>query len=682
MITTMSLLISAIRLILTPVILCIVLFGGTANTALAAEQEAITLEELKQLAPFPETYDAMSYEGRLDWLNSQINKVNSPAEDYNYKRAIAFEYYSNYKNPEAQELCNSNPPLSFDVRYRYLCVMISDISYDERINDYLELYEDAVTADKKDMVAQVLVSMGWYQSGNGDIDLAFKSYEEALSLGQHLDFFTLTDVMVNTATLYIVHGDKVYVKKGIELHKETIERLKQKKEDDPDSAEYVDGSVIIAQFNIGIAYALHLHDYQKALHWFNMVSDSKTSLPHLQFSSLIFGALSAFELGREQEAQQLLSLSYDEPEVNNTEFSYLYCYREFVQYKLQQEADLRVCLPLHPNVPLEVKVDVYKRISELDDDDLSNQGQEHFYQLYVDKLENQLKQSSSSVASTAELHRQQQESRLRNELLEKEIALKTAQQERREDQIQLVIALLFILLLLVFITIIRLNQKRRLAKQYEELSVLDVLTGLKNRRFLEQNIDREMSIVRRSQGHPDAHSLGVYLLDTDHFKRVNDTYGHAAGDEVLVEFAQRINETIRDADLFVRWGGEEFLLVARLEQAEGLKTLAERLSAAVKREPYAVGENQLIDLTCTIGAVAFPCVEGNEKDISWNKLVKLADLALYYGKQKQRDCWVCIEKISAPERWDRLLAQDFEQTLRNKQIIISTSISEPHSSNF
>lgn len=68
--------------------------------------------------------------------------------------------------------------------------------------------------------------MGWYQSGHGDIELAFKSYEEALSMGEHLEFYALNDAMVNTATLYIIHGDEEYVHKGIELLKNQLSEQK------------------------------------------------------------------------------------------------------------------------------------------------------------------------------------------------------------------------------------------------------------------------------------------------------------------------------------------------------------------------------------------------------------------------------------------------------------------------
>ncbi|MCW9028478.1 MAG: GGDEF domain-containing protein, partial [Kangiella sp.] len=165
-------------------------------------------------------------------------------------------------------------------------------------------------------------------------------------------------------------------------------------------------------------------------------------------------------------------------------------------------------------------------------------------------------------------------------------------------------------------------------------------------------------------------------LDIDHFKRVNDTYGHEVGDKVLVEFTRRINETIRDTDLFVRWGGEEFLLVARLEQADGQQILAERIKQAISQKPYEICNNKSIDLTCTIGSVIYPCLQNRQEDVSWNKLVLLADHALYYGKHKQRDCWVCIQSISNRENMDIVLSQDLGLSIESQKVVVSSSIED------
>lgn len=151
--------IKTVQKTLTSVILTVLLFCVSPGFSLAAEGQDISREELEQLEPFPEFYDQMSPEGRLDWLNSQIDQAESPAQNYNFQRALAFEHFFNYRNSEAQQLCESNPPLSFDIRYRFACIQAGDVSYEERISSFLDLYETALEEDDMPMAARVLTAM-------------------------------------------------------------------------------------------------------------------------------------------------------------------------------------------------------------------------------------------------------------------------------------------------------------------------------------------------------------------------------------------------------------------------------------------------------------------------------------------------------------------------------------------
>jgi diguanylate cyclase (GGDEF)-like protein len=126
--------------------------------------------------------------------------------------------------------------------------------------------------------------------------------------------------------------------------------------------------------------------------------------------------------------------------------------------------------------------------------------------------------------------------------------------------------------------------------QQQEASFTDPLTQLRNRRFLMAHIEDEIALTlrrsERQQRQPSSdptldHDLVFYMLDIDFFKSVNDQYGHAAGDAVLVEMARRLRSVIRETDFLIRWGGEEFLLVARATHAGEGAVLAERLRAVV-----------------------------------------------------------------------------------------------------
>jgi diguanylate cyclase (GGDEF)-like protein len=158
-------------------------------------------------------------------------------------------------------------------------------------------------------------------------------------------------------------------------------------------------------------------------------------------------------------------------------------------------------------------------------------------------------------------------------------------------------------------------------------AVRDALTGLYNRRYLEESLDREMSRAMRS-----GQAMGVMMIDIDHFKQCNDTFGHVAGDRVLHAVAQRLLSLTRGEDILCRYGGEEFVLVmtnasarAVLERAEALRTGVQGLS--VEHENRQIGP-----LTLSIGIALLP-----DQGDSWRAVLPAADAALYQAKQAGRN---------------------------------------------
>jgi diguanylate cyclase (GGDEF)-like protein len=162
-----------------------------------------------------------------------------------------------------------------------------------------------------------------------------------------------------------------------------------------------------------------------------------------------------------------------------------------------------------------------------------------------------------------------------------------------------------------------------------ERSVRDPLTGLYNRAyFLEQLGATAEAGAARGLG------LAVLMLDVDHFKRVNDTYGHARGDAVLRELAHRVQEQIREVDTFARYGGEEFVVVLPETTVDGAAQLAERICVAVRRTPFQSEGEEPLDVTLSVGGAAFP-----EHGSSAATLMRAADRALYVAKGEGRDRW-------------------------------------------
>ena len=192
------------------------------------------------------------------------------------------------------------------------------------------------------------------------------------------------------------------------------------------------------------------------------------------------------------------------------------------------------------------------------------------------------------------------------------------------------------------------DKNRELQAAYvriEEASLTDPLTRLRNRRSLEQAIggDTELAVRKHESDDEKDGDLLFLLLDLDHFKSVNDTYGHAAGDAVLVQTAAILSATFRAADHVVRWGGEEFLVVARfVDRAEGAD-LAEKIRAAIAAHDFRLADGTVLKRTCSIGFAAYPFSPTQPRAIGWEEVVDIADLGLYDAKRSGRDRWVGVE---------------------------------------
>jgi two-component system cell cycle response regulator len=172
------------------------------------------------------------------------------------------------------------------------------------------------------------------------------------------------------------------------------------------------------------------------------------------------------------------------------------------------------------------------------------------------------------------------------------------------------------------------DRLRSSVRQTIELAVTDGLTGLNNRRYLDNHLK-----VLFNRAAARGRALSVCITDIDRFKQVNDTYGHDAGDEVLKEFARRIRSTVRGADLACRYGGEEFVVVMPDTDAAAAATIAERLRDIIERTPFSLPGTDLdLTVTASLGiATNVPGVETPEQ------LLKKADKALYEAKNSGRN---------------------------------------------
>jgi diguanylate cyclase (GGDEF)-like protein len=183
-------------------------------------------------------------------------------------------------------------------------------------------------------------------------------------------------------------------------------------------------------------------------------------------------------------------------------------------------------------------------------------------------------------------------------------------------------------------------------QRLQELSLTDVLTGLRNRRYFSEVVEDEIRLLKRrfdersASGDPNRDAV-FFLLDLDHFKTVNDLFGHAGGDAVLKETARRLESLLRRTDRLVRWGGEEFLVLSLDCQRKQAPEMAARMMAAISQEAYPVGPAGGIHITTSIGWASYP-FPGQESEPHPEDVVRLADRGLYRAKRAGRNCAVGI----------------------------------------
>jgi diguanylate cyclase (GGDEF)-like protein len=171
------------------------------------------------------------------------------------------------------------------------------------------------------------------------------------------------------------------------------------------------------------------------------------------------------------------------------------------------------------------------------------------------------------------------------------------------------------------------QQLETMLHSVEALAITDPLTGLFNRRRFADVLKREFAVTRRYRN-----TLSCLLVDIDHFKQINDRFGHDAGDQVLKEVARRIVASLREVDLAARYGGEEFAILLPHTGTKDAKIVAERLLNNLRKQQFTFG-SELVRVTASVGCAGNTDVaSGHAED-----LVKVADLALYEAKNSGRN---------------------------------------------
>jgi diguanylate cyclase (GGDEF)-like protein len=205
--------------------------------------------------------------------------------------------------------------------------------------------------------------------------------------------------------------------------------------------------------------------------------------------------------------------------------------------------------------------------------------------------------------------------------------------------------------------------------ELQEISFTDALTGVWNRRYLEEILAAEAGQVLRNYARAresdirklDHSDLVFIMVDVDFFKQVNDLHGHPAGDRFLQRVAERLAKVVRKSDVLVRWGGEEFLIMSRSADPAGTPAFCERILEVMASETFDLGHGVRVQKTCSVGWAPFPWSRGTYEALCAEETIELADTALYRAKAGGRNQGVGILPV------DRAVASPHAITLEALQ---------------
>jgi diguanylate cyclase (GGDEF)-like protein len=292
---------------------------------------------------------------------------------------------------------------------------------------------------------------------------------------------------------------------------------------------------------------------------------------------------------------------------------------------------------------------------------------------------------SKAVAMLQEQYESEQRKK-QIELLAKDNSLKDADiKNHRLQQVVAILASLVAVFVGGFVYMLY-RRSKKLNEQLQEVNsqlefhaIRDALTGLHNRRaFIGLMSNRVIRVENERREGADANPDCMILLDIDHFKNINDTWGHSAGDVVLKEVASRLRNVVRDNDMLMRWGGEEFLIYSPKSNPEQITSLVERVLRTMSDTPFYHGE-QAITVTVTAGFISVPFSDISEDICDWERALQIADMALYLGKTHGRNRAYGLARLLVPhEEAISILTHDLAAAIQKNMVEIIEVLGAPN----
>ncbi|NVJ62205.1 MAG: diguanylate cyclase [Gammaproteobacteria bacterium] len=603
----------------------ILLFNSSSVLGKLSPEEEQKLEQMVQQNPG----EALTY------IDNKLSSTDKSTDEYlDYLGSKASILSITYNESELKKVLNEAIPLSEqhpDKRYLASFLMYqagieqTQGNYDQAISfstKALQLAKNALTGERTDnlLLGNLLTNQGRTYYYEGKFEEAATSYRQAYKYFDQGGYDTLKISIINDlGNLASSTGD---FEESIRNFEEVIQYYKEQ------NMELALGPAI---FNLSLNY-FYTNQLEKAKEYFteakrigekhnDILTQAHTSEWLGQTESKMNNDESA--LAHYKNALRLFNQAKNGPKVYTLELKLAELYLKNQQNDQAQQFVEQAKVLQEKIQSKTLQNELYRIESNL----LESQGDfasalpllktyhQNFRQFVDETNQEQIHEMKSKFSSERE--------QAKNKLLEKELALKNAEskaaiQQKQKIQLALGLAIILILTLLYFF-----NKQQKLKKRLAYLAMTDELTGVKNRRAIFEKAKEQFEFAKRYGS-----QLTIGVCDLDHFKKLNDSYGHEIGDQVLKAFAKATNSSIRTVDYFGRIGGEEWLVVFPNTSADEISNVVKRINQKLKNSELPVVEIP----TFSMGTTSL-----KEDDNKVADIISRADQALYKAKDAGRN---------------------------------------------
>lgn len=509
----------------------------------------------------------------------------------------------------------------------------------ELVNRALVISEDI---GSQPHIAYSLSSLGSIYWGQNNYEKALENFLSALKIQEknnHLE--NIASIKNNIGLIFLSTKNNIRAIEYFSQALEIWEELGQKR------------AVAIANINISNCYA-NLGEYEKSIEYFLSSLKNSEEIGDERLSGMILTniAISYYNSYNYEKAEEFfnkaLTLTKKNDDKGNIIRAYIYLgsiYKDIGKYNFALEKEneaLQIAEEI--NDFFQIKY-IYEEISDIYAQMNDFEKALHYHIRYKEINDSLFNIEISEQITEMETKYETEKKEQQIVLLEKDNTIANMEITKQKSMLMYLTTGIILIVIFAIIVIRLFNQKAKTAKalevangKLEELSRTDPLTKLCNRRYMNEIIERERVRIKRV-----FEPFSFILMDIDHFKNVNDRYGHECGDYILATIAVILRSAVRKQDVVGRWGGEEFLLFLPATSLKGALTIAESIRKKIADYPFNYSSTN-IAITATLGVSEY------KETISVEACIKLADDALYTGKESGRNRVVSVQEEGTSEK--------------------------------